>query len=150
MPQPRRTEAFRSVLCAVTVALSSAQATAQAPATPDKPWPIPPHVAQAAQFDVRGLEPKKRYGLVDLIDLAQRNNPQTQAAWEAAREAAAAEGLVESSYLPQISLQALGGLEHTPLPAPKNLVPEGFFVSNAREIIPSDRKSTRLNSSHSS
>jgi outer membrane protein len=139
MPQPRRTEAFRSVLCAVTVALSSAQAAAQAPATPDKPWAIPQDVHRGTQqhFDVRGLEPKKRYGLVDLIDLAQRNNPQTRAAWEAAREAAAAEGLVESSYLPQISLQALGGLEHTPLPAPKNLVPEGFFVSNAREIIPS-------------
>jgi outer membrane protein len=137
MPPPRRSDCLWSVLCAVTAALSSAQAAAQAPATPDKPWPIPPYVARAAQFDVRGLEARKRYGLVDLIDLAQRNNPQTRAAWEAAREAAAAEGLVESSYLPQISLQALGGLEHTPLPAPKNLVPEGFFVSNAREIIPS-------------
>ena len=137
MSQPRRSECLWSVLCAVTAALSSAQAAAQAPATPDKPWPIPPYAARATQFDVRGLEAKKRYGLVDLIDLAQRNNPQTRAAWEAAREAAAAEGLVESSYLPQISLQALAGLEHTPLPAPKNLVPEGFFVSNAREIIPS-------------
>jgi outer membrane protein len=137
MPQPRRSDCLWSVLCAVTAALSSAQAAAQAPSTPDKPWPIPPYVARAAQFDVRGLEARKRYGLVDLIDLAQRNNPQTRAAWEAAREAAAAEGLVESSYLPQISLQALGGLEHTPLPAPKNLVPQGFFVSNAREIIPS-------------
>ena len=137
MSQPRRSECLWSVLCAVTAALSSVQAAAQAPATPDKPWPIPQNAARAAQIDVRGLEPKKRYGLVDLIDLAQRNNPQTRAAWEAAREAAAAEGLVESSYLPQISLQALGGLEHTPLPAPKNLVPEGFFVSNAREIIPS-------------
>jgi len=137
MPQPRRTECLWSVLCAVTAALSSAQAAAQAPATADKPWPIPPYAARAAQFDVRGLEPRKRYGLVELIDLAQRNNPQTRAAWEAAREAAAAEGLVESSYLPQISLQALAGLEHTPLPAPKNVVPEGFFVSNAREIIPS-------------
>jgi outer membrane protein len=139
MSQPRRAEAFRGVLCAVMAAVSSAQVAAQAPATPDKPWPIPASVARGTpqQFDVRGLEPRRRYGLVDLIDLAQRNNPQTRAAWEAARGAAAAEGLVESSYLPQISLQALGGLEHTPLPAPKNLVPEGFFVSNTREIIPS-------------
>src|ERR1700720_2324072 len=107
MSQPRRSDCLWSVLCAVTAALSSVQAAAQAPATPDKPWPIPQHAARATQFDVRGLEPKKRYGLVDLIDLAQRNNPQTRAAWEAAREAAAAEGLVESSYLPQISLQAI-------------------------------------------
>src|SRR4030088_197549 len=137
MPQPRRTDCLWSVLCAVTAALSSAQAAAQAPAPPDKPWAIPPYGARETQFNVRGCEAKKRYGLVDLIDLAQRNNPQPRAAWEAAREAAAAEGLVESSYLPQISLQSLGGLEHTPLAAPKNLVPEGFFVSNAREIIPS-------------
>ncbi len=137
MWQRRRSERLRSVLCAMTAALSTAQAAAQAPATPDKPWPIPPYAARATRFDARGLETQKRYGLVDLIDLAQRNNPQTRAAWEVAREAAAAEGLVESSYLPQISLQALGGLEHTPLPAPKNVVPEGFFVSNAREVIPS-------------
>jgi len=139
MSQPRRADALRGVLCAVTAALSSAQVAAQAPANPDKAWPIPPTAAREVQepIDVRGLEAKKRYGLVELIDLAQRNNPQTRAAWEAARAAAAAEGLVESSYLPQISLEALGGLEHTPLPAPKNLVPEGFFVSNTREIIPS-------------
>jgi outer membrane protein len=139
MSQPRRAECRWGVLGTVMAALSSVQAGAQAPATPDKPWAIPQDVVRRAQpqFDVRGLESRKRYGLVDLIDLAQRNNPQTRAAWEAAREAAAAEGLVESSYLPQISLQAIGGLEHTPLPAPKNLVPEGFFVSNTREVIPS-------------
>ena len=140
MSQPRRAECFWSVLCAVTAALSSVHVAAQAPATPDKPWPIPQRAVDEAQqqhVDVEGLVPRKRYGLAELIDLAQRNNPQTRAAWEAAREAAAAEGLVESTYLPQISLQALGGLEHTPLPAPKNLVPQGYFVSNAREIIPS-------------
>jgi outer membrane protein len=139
MSQPRLADALRGVLCAVTAALSSAQVAAQAPESPDKAWPIPQTAARGVQehVEVRGLEPRKRYGLVELIDLAQRNNPQTRAAWEAARAAAAAEGLVESAYLPQISLEALGGLEHTPLPAPKNLVPEGFFVSNAREIIPS-------------
>ena len=43
---------------------------------------------------------------------------------------------MESQYLPQLSLQAIAGYEHTPFPAPKNLVPEGYFVSKTREVIP--------------
>ena len=78
----------------------------------------------------------RRYDLAALLDLAERNNPNTRAAWDAARAAAAGEGLVESAYLPQLSLQAIGGVQHTPLPAPKNLVPAGYFVSDSREIVP--------------
>jgi len=135
----RRPEGLWQVLWAVAASLSSGHVYAQAPSTPEKPWPIPPsELRRIDEYpDRRGLAQNKRYALAELIDLAERNNPQTRGAWEAARGAAAAEGLVESSYLPQLSFQALGGLEHTPLPAPKNLVPEGFFVSNAREFIPS-------------
>ena len=43
---------------------------------------------------------------------------------------------MKSQYLPQLSLQAIAGYEHTPFPAPKNLVPEGYFVSKTREVIP--------------
>jgi outer membrane protein len=112
---------------------------AQAPATADRPWEIPESFsARAGQLDqAEKPVPNKRYDLVSLIDLAERTNPRTRAAWETARAAAAAEGLVESSYLPQLSLEALGGIEHTPLPAPKDLVPQGYFESNTREIIPS-------------
>jgi outer membrane protein len=111
----------------------------QAPSSPDRPWAIPESViARAAQLaDQRDPAPKKSYGLAELIDLAERTNPQTRAAWEAARAAAAAEGLVESQYLPQLSFEALGGYEHTPLPAPKSVVPRGFFESNTQEFIPS-------------
>jgi outer membrane protein TolC len=76
------------------------------------------------------------YDLPHLIDLAQRSNPETRVAWEEARAAAAAIGLAEAAYLPQLSFQAIGGLEHTPLPAPKDLVPKGYFVSNTREVLP--------------
>ena len=87
-------------------------------------------------FDTESALAHKRYDLAALLDLAERTNPSTRAAWDAARGAAAAEGLVESAYLPQLSLQAIGGLQHTPLPAPKNLVPAGYFVSDSREVIP--------------
>ncbi|HAM50843.1 MAG TPA: hypothetical protein DCP92_09200, partial [Nitrospiraceae bacterium] len=40
------------------------------------------------------IDPQKRYDLVELIDLAQRLNPETRAAWEAARQAAIGVGLV--------------------------------------------------------
>jgi outer membrane protein len=112
---------------------------AQAPPSPDRPWAIPEGAsARAAQLgNQRDVVPKKPYDLAELIDLAERTNPQTRAAWEEARAAAAAEGLVESQYLPQLSFEALGGYEHTPLPAPKSLVPRGFFESNTQEFIPS-------------
>jgi outer membrane protein len=112
---------------------------AQAPPSPDRPWTIPESaIARAAQLGGhREPVPQKPYGLAELIDLAERTNPQTRATWEAARAAAAAEGLVESQYLPQLSFEALGGYEHTPLPAPKSLVPQGFFESNTQEFIPS-------------
>jgi outer membrane protein len=112
---------------------------AQAPPSPERPWAIPESAsARAAQLgDHREPVPQKPYGLAELIDLAERTNPQTRSAWEAARAAAAAEGLVESQYLPQLSFEALGGYEHTPLPVPKSLIPKGFFESNTQEFIPS-------------
>jgi outer membrane protein TolC len=76
------------------------------------------------------------YDLVQLIDVAERNSPETRGAWEEARAAAAAIGLAEAAYLPQLSFQALGGFERTPLPAPKDLVAKGYFVSNTREVLP--------------
>jgi outer membrane protein len=111
----------------------------QAPPSPDRPWPIPESAsARATQLgDHTAPVPKKPYGLAELIDLAERTNPQTRGAWEAARAAAAAEGLVESQYLPQLSFEALGGYQHTPLPAPKSVVPEGYFEFNTAEFIPS-------------
>src|SRR5262249_12568780 len=44
------------------------------------------------------LVPEQRYTLAELIDLAQRTNPETRVAWERARQAAAAVGLVASEY----------------------------------------------------
>jgi outer membrane protein TolC len=55
------------------------------------------------------IDPQKRYDLVELIDLAQRVNPETRVAWEAARQAAIGVGLIESEYFPVLALAALGG-----------------------------------------
>ena len=113
-------------------------AAAQAPPSPEQPWAIPESaISRAASLgDTRFSVPHKQYDLAALVDLAERENPETRAAWEAARAAYAGIGLAESAYLPQLSLQAVGGFQHTPLPMPRNLVPAGYFVSDTREIIP--------------
>jgi len=122
-----------------------------APAAPDKPWIIPPPsdgAARAGVLNYRGrmrsleqgnavpIEPDRRYSLAELIDLAQRSNPETREAWEQARQAALAVGLVESSYAPQISVEAVSGFQRTPLPIPTTLIHKGYFTSDTRELIP--------------
>jgi len=110
----------------------------QAPSSADNSWVIPESASQRAAALGDDDRPISRtvYDLASLVDLAERTNPDTRAAWDAARAAAAAVGLAESAYLPQLSLQAIAGYEHTPFPAPKNLVPEGYFVSKTKEVIP--------------
>src|ERR1700675_4493416 len=113
-------------------------ALAQAPPSAQQPWAIPESAIRRAEAlgNSNSSVPHKQYDLAALIDLAERESPKTREAWEVAREAAAGIGLAESAYLPQLSLQAIGGYPHTPLPMPQSLVPEGYFVSKAREVIP--------------
>jgi outer membrane protein len=119
--------------------LCATRTLAQAPPNPEQPWTIPESAirrAEALGATQAAPIPQKPYDLAALVDLAERENPRTREAWEAARAAAAGIGLAESAYLPQLSLQAIGGFQHTPLPMPKNLVPAGYFVSDTREVIP--------------
>jgi outer membrane protein TolC len=126
----------------IATALSAHPALAQAPPTPAESWIIPQSAVERAAAignrngDARFEATHRPYDLAALIDLAERENPKTREAWEVARAAAAAIGLAESAYLPQLSLQAIGGFQHTPLPMPRSLVPAGYFVSDTREVIP--------------
>jgi outer membrane protein TolC len=56
-------------------------------------------------------DPGKVYTLSDLIDLAETNNPLTRTAWNAARDAALAVGIARSTYLPRLTVAALGGYQ---------------------------------------
>jgi outer membrane protein len=106
---------------------------------PSAPWRAP---------DLRGyssalkpaeqplIDPARKYDLPELIDVAQRVNPETRIAWERARSAAIAVGLVESEYFPVLSLAAFGGYQSLPLPAPQNLIPQGFFRINVAHLVP--------------
>ena len=82
------------------------------------------------------IDPSKRYELPELIDLAQRTNPETRVAWEAARRAALAVGLVESEYFPVLAISALGGYKSVGVPIPTNLVSDGFFRFDLAQVVP--------------
>src|SRR2546421_12055406 len=64
------------------------------------------------------IDPRKTYNLAELIDIAQRSNPETRVAWERARQAAAAVGLTESAYYPYIVAAAAGGYDPAFIPFP--------------------------------
>ncbi len=64
----------------------------------------------------------KTNDLADLIDLAQRTNPQTRTAWEQARGAAARLGVADSAYGPLLALVATGGYQRNEYPTPGELL----------------------------
>lgn len=145
----RRWWIIASTLLMVQGALAG-DALKLAPDSPSKPWPIPG--AQSGEGSRSGsadslrleaaepaglIEPGRQYDLAGLIDLAQRINPQTRDAWERARQAALAVGLVESTYVPQLTAEAITGYQKTPLPIPTTLIPKGYFTAETHELIPS-------------
>src|SRR5207253_10496577 len=64
------------------------------------------------------IDPHKTYNLAELIDIAQRSNPETRVAWERARQAAAAVGLSESAYYPFLVASAAAGYDRAFIPFP--------------------------------
>ena len=83
---------------------------------PGRPW-IPP-AGQEQYSPLRpatdGIasampEPGHVYGLLDLIDFAERTNPETRLAWEKAGAAAATLGETQASLFPVVALSIPGG-----------------------------------------
>src|SRR5262245_44359012 len=106
---------------------SSALAEDRVPPSADKPW-YPSQLRQYETDLARGnfgekrnaveIDPAKDYDLPELIDIAERTNPQTRIAWERARQAAAAVGLSQSAYFPYLVASAGAGYERAFLPFP--------------------------------
>ena len=119
---------------------------------PDRPWTVPnttsysalaagrAQAASASSLDAAGppeIVPGKAYELAELIDIAQRTNPETRVAWERAREAALGVGIAESVYAPMLSAQAVAAVQRVPLPLPKTVLnPNGFFVADTEFFLP--------------
>jgi outer membrane protein len=75
--------------------------------------------SEAERRHLPAIDPRKIYNLADLIDIAQRSNPETRVAWQRARMAAAAVGLTESAYYPYIVAAAAGGYDRAFVPFPQ-------------------------------
>src|SRR5213080_2835 len=100
------------------------------PPSPVRPWAppaLPRYEGELRQYQpteaerryLPALDPRKTYNLAELIDIAQRSNPETRVAWERARMAAAAVGLTESAYYPYIVAAAAGGYDRAFVPFPQ-------------------------------
>ena len=64
------------------------------------------------------IDPRKIYHLPELIDLAQRINPDTKVAWQRAKQALAAVGIKEVTYYPILSAAAASGYTRLFAPLP--------------------------------
>ena len=97
-----------------------------APPSPNQPWAPPDLPAHQADLQSRHLEvpnssvvdPHKLYQLPDLIDIAQRLNPETKIAWTRAKQALAGIGLKEVTYYPILSAAAAAGYTRLFAPLP--------------------------------
>lgn len=83
-----------------------------------------------------GIDPARIYDLPELIDVAERRNAATRAAWELARQAALNVGVARAAFLPSLTLQALAGYERTASPFPTLLKRRGYITANAQELLP--------------
>ncbi len=123
----RRT--LRVLVGQIFLAISLAQARNDAPPSSDKVW-LPPKLSdnenqlagqrfhESETGSRVSINPRKVYNLAELIDIAERNNPDTRVAWERARQAAAAVGLSESAYYPFLVASAAAGYDRAFIPFP--------------------------------
>jgi outer membrane protein TolC len=111
------------------VTIGIALARDDPPPSPVRPWAppaLPRYEGELRQYQpteaerryLPAIDSHKTYNLAELIDIAQRNNPETRVAWERARVAAAAVGLTESAYYPYIVAAAAGGYDRAFIPFP--------------------------------
>src|SRR2546430_4248164 len=99
------------------------------PPSPVRPWappPLPTYEGELRQYQpteaerrcLPAIDPRKTYNLAELIDIAQRGNPETRVAWQRARMTAAAVGLTESAISPSIAPAGAGGYDRAFFPFP--------------------------------
>ena len=79
----------------------------------------------------QAIDASHEYSLVELIDIAQRINPETRGAWQRARAASARLGHAEAVYLPTLALAVEGGARRDAFPSP-----DGQFTATGPYVEP--------------
>src|SRR5438876_4622611 len=132
---------MRLITVQLLLAIAVANARNDPPPSADRTW-LPPNLSNyeselAAQRFKNSegasrvsINPRKVYNLAELIDIAERSNPETRVAWERARQAAAAVGLSQSTYYPYLAASAAAGYDRAFIPFPTLRVDERKFLTN--------------------
>ena len=111
----------------------------KAPHSSERQWQ-PPDLRKFGSELTAQKEPEadaqKVYELAELVDLAERINPETKVAWEQARQAASAIGLARSDYFPVLALQATASYEREPIPIPLTTTKATFEDLEAQQASP--------------
>lgn len=130
----------RLIILQLLLAIAVANARNDPPPSADRTW-SPPNLSNY-ESELAGkrlkngegssrvsINPRKVYNLAELIDIAERNNPETRVAWERARHAAAAVGLSESAYYPFLAASAAAGYDRAFIPFPSLAVDQAKLPS---------------------
>jgi outer membrane protein len=88
------------------------------PDSPDRVWHSKAEQSLDRELAARpeakyDIDAAKVYTLAELIDLAQRHNPETRVTWEQAKARAASVGIARAAFLPTIAAVALAATERT-------------------------------------
>lgn len=82
------------------------------------------------------IDPNQALGLAQLIDIAQRENPLTRKAWNAARTAALGVGIVEATFLPQLSANVIAGQMRSHFPLKYPVLGHDAIDTKATDTVP--------------
>jgi len=152
--QARGVRPGAAICSALLLLLAGCQTLSPAPtpASPAAPWPVPAALqaevvsvvadagagegAPAGPTAVVGIDPDRTYGLPALIDIAQRNNPETRVAWESARQAAQAVGEANATLLPRLAASVVGGYQRVSTPIQLPLVGTRTLATDVQEVVP--------------
>ena len=100
------------VLLMVTAAISRNASAQGAPPSPIRPWQFSAESeireqAKALRLSRFAIDATKEYSLAELVDFAERNNPQTRVAWEDSKARGAALHIAQSELYPALAGIAL-------------------------------------------
>src|SRR5208283_1655712 len=111
----------------------------KAPVSSERPWQQPDMTEFSKAIKTRAepeADPQKDYNLAELIDLAERANPETKVAWEQAKQSAAAVGLAQSEYFPVLALNASAEYSREPIPVPESATTAGYLDLKTEQAQP--------------
>ena len=95
------------VLLVAAAAISKMAAGQNVPPSPDRSWHFPAErevreEAKSLRFSRLAIDATKSYSLAELLDFAERNNPETRVAWEGAKARGAALHIAQSELYPAL------------------------------------------------